>query len=357
MPQPDAPTRAAPSTRYLTLEAARFIAALFVAVGHLSDFSALLGRGKMPLGFSLPPIISVLFFFVLSGFVIQTAHGKDTGQKALLRYGWRRFCRLFPLYWLSLLVPLYFLLRVTPPLNLIENLTLSPFASPHLQELNPPAWSLRFELTYYLMFWFMLLKRVRTPLILFWLTAITVHWLRGIYGIKVQLLFGHWQDGFDMRFLGVHGFLFLAGMGAAALHARLRLPAKLLWALLGLSLALLIALMPVQDWGYAYPPAALEPLTGLLLGGLILALAGLERGGHLRLPGWCAWLGAMSYPLYLIHASVSFLAGYEIAFVHPHAPRPATFLLFLVLLLAALALAAIIALIDKPFQRLARRLI
>ncbi|MDE2240167.1 MAG: acyltransferase, partial [Rhodospirillales bacterium] len=132
-----APGRIQPVNRYLTLETGRFIAAFFVVVGHLHDFAALVGGGKMPRGTSLPPVMPVLFFFVLSGFVIQTAHGNDMGRpERLLRYGWRRFCRLFPLYWLSLLVPLYFLLRVTPTIHLIENLTLSPFANPHLQEFN-----------------------------------------------------------------------------------------------------------------------------------------------------------------------------------------------------------------------------
>ena len=355
---PAATARVQNANRYLTLEIGRFIAALFVVVGHLNAFAALVGRGKMPPGTSLPPIIPVLFFFVLSGFVIQSAHGQDAGRpERLLRYGWRRFCRLFPLYWLSLLVPLYFLLWVTPPINLIENLTLSPFASPYLQELNPPAWSLRFELAYYLMFWLMLLKRVRMPLIAFWLVAIITHWIRGIYGIKVPLLFGHWQAGFDMRFLGVHSFLFLSGMGAAALHAKLRLPPAILWGLLGASVVALIAMLPLQDWGYAYPESALEPVVGLCLGGLILALAGLERGRHLLVPGWCVWLGAMSYPLYLIHSGVSFIAGYEIAFVHRGAPPPASFLLFFEMLLPTLVLAGIMAVLDRSFQSIARRLV
>ena len=207
------------------------------------------------------------------------------------------------------------------------------------------------------MFWFMLLKRVRTPLILFWLTIVIVHWLRGIFGIKVQLLFGHLQDGFDMRFLGVHSFLFLSGMAAAALHTRLRLPAKALWSILGVSAVLLAAMLPLQNWGYGYPSAALEPVTGLLLGSLILALAGLERSGHLRPPNQCASLGALSYPLYLIHSSVLFIAGYEIAFVHPHAPRPPAILLFGLLLISTLVLAMAMALIDRPLQKLVRRLV
>ena len=86
-----------------TLQAGRALAALAVAAFHLSItlgeprylgervFEAFTHRGNL----------GVDFFFVLSGFIILHAHRRDIGVPgALGRYAWKRFARVFPIYWL-----------------------------------------------------------------------------------------------------------------------------------------------------------------------------------------------------------------------------------------------------------------
>jgi exopolysaccharide production protein ExoZ len=54
--------------------------------------------------------LGVEFFFVLSGFVILMAHWKDVGHPStVLSYVWKRFRRIYPIYWVVLAVwlPLY----------------------------------------------------------------------------------------------------------------------------------------------------------------------------------------------------------------------------------------------------------
>ncbi|WP_298223707.1 acyltransferase [Acidocella sp.] len=343
--------------RYLTLETSRFVAAFFVVCGHLANFIPIVAHHPVPRAFNLPQIISVLFFFVLSGFVIETAHGRDAGNpRRILRYGWRRFCRLFPLYWLSLLVPLYFLLRVSSPGYLLQILTLSPFSSPHLPELNPPAWSLRFELVYYLMFGLLLVRRLRRPLLWSWAGLILLHWLMQIFDLfhlLPSLPFAANLNGTAMRFLGVHSFLFLSGMAAARLRTSCRWRAASLWWLLGAAAMVMALLLPAQNWGYGYPPGWLEPFTGLLMGAMIFAVTGLEDRLRLRPPGWTAWLGAMSYPLYLMHASIILIVGVQITLLHHHCPPPVS--LFGLMLGAVLILATAAMLIDRQIQRSCRK--
>ena len=342
--------------RYLTLEIARFLAALFVAVGHLAPISASMGCAAIPFNFDLPAKLPVLLFFVLSGFVIQGAHGGDAGKPDhLLRYAWRRACRLFPVYWVCILVPLYYFVPVSTAANLAGNLTLSPFVGRHFREMNAPAWSLRFEMSYYLMFGLMLIRPIRRPVFLLWVGAILVHWVLSVAGVKPDWPYHAWLAGPVVRFFGVHGFLFLAGMGAATLHARHCLPRPVLWRLLGGCALLLAFTLPFQRWGFDYPPTILEPLVGVLIAGLLLALAGLERFGALRPPGWSAWLGAMSYPLYLVHGCVLFLLSYHVGMLHMPCPRP--LVTFFGMLGCSLVLAFGLAAIDRPFQRFARRLI
>jgi len=45
------------------------------------------------------------FFFVLSGFIIFFVHGKDIGKPSRLpHYVWRRFIRIYPVYWAVTLI-------------------------------------------------------------------------------------------------------------------------------------------------------------------------------------------------------------------------------------------------------------
>lgn len=67
-------------SKFLILELGRFIAASLVVLTHLlpqvNDYAALGGR-ELFHGWQPPGAIGVQYFFVLSGFVMMTAHIKD----------------------------------------------------------------------------------------------------------------------------------------------------------------------------------------------------------------------------------------------------------------------------------------
>lgn len=88
-----------------TIQAGRGLAALAVAAFHLSITMGVGRYGGDAVFEDTTRFgkLGVIFFFVLSGFIILHAHVRDIGAPqaaaALRRYGWRRFVRLYPVYW------------------------------------------------------------------------------------------------------------------------------------------------------------------------------------------------------------------------------------------------------------------
>jgi peptidoglycan/LPS O-acetylase OafA/YrhL len=348
-------------SKLISLEIARFLAALAVALEHLSTAVNGMKLGAAPI--TAPASGAVLFFFTLSGFVIYNAHIQDAGKpERLPRYAWRRFCRIYPLYWLSLIPMLAVLWPGCTPGYLVKIFTLAPFTG-DIAELNPPAWTLRYELLFYILFGFSLLPYARRVLLPGWALLLACAWGHELLGRgPAETLLPVLPAGVADHLLALNNILFLAGLVAGWAFLRWRPGARILWPFLAAILLALALLLRLDQWGNSYPSAARLPVTAAAFAALIFALAALERGGHLRLSarvaGWGAVLGAMSYPIYLLHSCAGFVFSADF-FFHPadraaFAPWP-IFLLMVAMTLAASWLAAV--LFDAPVQRLARRIV
>lgn len=343
--------------KVISLEIARFLAAFCVATAHIVSFVGSVHQGTIMGGFDLPPITSVMFFFVLSGFVIQGAHAADFGKpKAILRYFWLRFWRIYPLYWLSLVTELFFLWPNCSHDYLVKILTLDPFTD-KIVEINPPAWSLRFEITFYLMFGLSLLPYIGRVILGLWLFLTLWSWYPFLVPFKQLLYALNLRPPVSWHFLGLHETLFFIGLGAAWLYLRLQPARGLLWAMLGFGGVALLLLTRSDQWGYAYPTVIGEPFLGLSFAAVIYAFAALERGGHLHVSKRWGALGAASYPLYLFHPSIIFLGDvffYKLPKMKQFvSPTP----LFLGMMAASLALTLVITyLFDRPVQHLVRKI-
>lgn len=132
----------------------------------------------------------LLAFFITSGFVIPHSL-RGPGPQAVRRFALARCFRLYPAFWLSMLVT--WLVRYCPAwppaaINLAANATMLPsvFGSEYLQV---PYWSLEVELVFYLvcslgyLLWGALTLRVALPLVLLFLGLDTAQLLTlpGIY--------------------------------------------------------------------------------------------------------------------------------------------------------------------------------
>lgn len=350
MPPPPA------SHKFVSLEIGRYIGTLMVVIEHYSTTCAGFGLGK-PM-FATPGPAVLTFFFSLSGFVIYTVHHRDAGQqRRVARYFWRRVWRIYPVYWLSLTLMIAVLWHgITWP-YLFNNLTLTPTAG-NIAELNPPAWSLRYEMLYYTLLGLALLLPYVGRLILpAWAVLLACAWYRDWRGHGTMMqLWPFFPQGLGQHFFALLNIFILTGVAAAWVFARVQPRQRLLWAMLGLSAAALLLLERADGWGTLYPVDIRLPFTATAMAMLIFTLAALERGGHLRLhPRWEA-CGVMSYPLYLLHSDVAFaFAAYF--FYHPAARHDFTApALFAVMLgLAVCAAWAVAYWFDVPVQRALRR--
>lgn len=114
------------------------------------------------------------FFFVLSGFIIYFAHNKDIGNpKKIKKYILKRFIRIYPTYWVALLIvmPIYLFITTIGDessrnlISIIRAFTLIP-----LTNANAPfivvAWSMSFEVLFYCLFGIIIILKPKISYIL-----------------------------------------------------------------------------------------------------------------------------------------------------------------------------------------------
>jgi peptidoglycan/LPS O-acetylase OafA/YrhL len=227
-------------------------------------------------------------------------------------------------------------------------------------------------------------------------------------GVLPMSALGHWSDGQgqtgQLVLNAVTDALLLAGLGLAVLSRSW--PAKA-----GASLAAVVALVLVtvnQSYPYPWsgcvilalmftgtliyrlwgddplqPPQRLAAVLVVVLVFVLLTVAGIWHGaryGHhwqlqwatsvllagvtfgvglamrrVKIPRWCAWLGVISYSVYLLHPLV-FDAYRSIPVLHRKHTMPDQYLFFAGLLAVIIGLSALTYyLVEQPMQRLGRR--
>jgi peptidoglycan/LPS O-acetylase OafA/YrhL len=284
-----------------SVEAARALAAFVVVLMHAANgmrvehFSGHIGLGGIfDFGY-----VGVDFFFVLSGFIITHVHFGDLGvPKTMPRYLWRRFSRIYPIYWsillLSALMAALGRFALRKPVDLDFGLADIPGTVFLLMSTGEPklvgvAWSLQFEVVFYIAFCLFLIN-VRLGSIVFCTWGLVVL-SRALGLISIELPFG----------LGsAHCLQFLMGVaiGLAGKRYRMRV---FDWVLFAACLAFLGAV-----WFEVYGPFGRHGPQGRIALGIAAAailatLVALENEGSIKTPSWLAWMGSVSYSIYLGH--------------------------------------------------------
>lgn len=307
-------------------------------------------------GMTTPGALGVEYFFVLSGFVMMTAHYADFGcWRSSLNFWWRRACRIYPLYWIILLPVIYNFYHGLPPALLTWQLfSLEPRM---INDLIPPAWSLRYEIAFYIMLGICMMPYIGRFVLLGW--VISVLWL----AIPVQFLVAHGLLGFHQsvldllgtwnHFISVFELYFLAGLFSGWLF--IKCPPSLASAAIGFvcGAALMAYGLSQSQWGFVYPQPF--PLAVLSLGyaGIIFGFSMLERCDVLRLGKWANRLGAISYPLYISHAPLVYFLDAHIGASHHTA---ALHIIFFSAVAVIYGVAIFLAFgVDRPIQRALRR--
>lgn len=340
-----------------SLEITRFIAASAVMLTHFC--TTLAGFSQNP-GWLIHAAtytfsgFAVQYFFTLSGFVMMTAHHGDFGTlSALPRFWWRRACRIYPCYWLALAIMVPFYAHWLTPgwgFQLV-------FLTPGARDLVATAWTLHFEAAFYMVFGLCLLPYIGRALLALWVLSVAWLWRPPVVIAHLDPAFLHRPEAIALlhfwHFFASYEFYFFAGLLGGWVFLRFPLPRRLSAALLGLGIFTLLVFMPLMQWGNGYAPADLSPLAGLGFAAFIAGLAGLERAGAFHTGALARRLGAVSYPLYILHLPLLFALGAKLG---PRHFGPLALVAVGVLTLAAVYAVCTAATFgfDQPVQRLLR---
>lgn len=351
--------------RYDWLQALRGVAALMVLFFHLrphwETLPALAFLGPaMHWGFS-----GVDVFFVLSGFVVHQSTRQLSPGPSLRQYALRRAARIYFAYWPALAavaaINLLVLDKPLPDTSVLWRSVL--LLEPSLfKNWLPVAWSLTYELYFYLVLGAILLfpaeRQARLMLLVIagvvaWNCAWLILRRDQLYAGATPLRF--LASGYVLEFLA--GALVSHWMLAARQAGRTLIApeAATNWIIAGLACALLGLAVGTTSPYFDRVEIMRAATFGLVgLGGLVVAM-GLQGRGHAA-PRWLVRIGDCSFGLYLLHAPLLDVFGkwrYEASLVS--AERA------LAIGLAAPVAVVLIALVwfrllEEPSIRLARRM-
>lgn len=137
------------------LEALRGVAAMVVVLSHAVNVLNTLDPAYHPTGiwtYAAPGHLSVLLFFVLSGYVIGKAHAVPLQKDTILGYLKKRFVRIYPIYLACILFVFLVLARSPSLLTVVGHLSLTQGLTTPVLHAISPSWSLSYEIFFYLLF-------------------------------------------------------------------------------------------------------------------------------------------------------------------------------------------------------------
>lgn len=291
---------------YKSLQAGRALAAILVVLFHIGGAIAAdkyFGIKVFAIPFSFGNA-GVDFFFVLSGFIILTAHRHDISRpKKLGNYLRKRFTRIYPTYWIIFLAVFFIALSSSALRNsvphdiivIIKSLFLIPQDGKEVGGTGAPvlivAWSLQYEIFFYLLFAIMILNK--------WLSIIVAIILLFIY-IKFS---GNSSPYFIFEFLSKdYLLLFAMGMIVSMIckSKKVIIINTMYYVGAGTIMFMIVALDTVLQMNLFIERQAI--LYGLASSLIIFGLVRTEDNGFI-IGGnyWFQLLGDSSYALYLIH--------------------------------------------------------
>ena len=321
-----APALTARPARLYALDLIRFLAAVMVLlrhwvavgtvyVGNHWVFAWGIAQPKHIAPFPLVAVaaygdLGVQLFFLISGFVIcMSSWGRTLGQ-----FGTSRIARLYPAYWFSVIASIVVLLAFprlgvhrwpTTFHDVLMNLTMTQ-AIYGVHDIDPVYWTLAAELRFYLLFAIVVAFGVTYRRVVYfcWLWVFAAMFTQITADATLEAIV---QPQYAPYFIAGVAFFLMWRFG----------PTMLLWALVGMSFLVAqsqLAPDPLSfpEIGWAYPR---WPMTvGLMVFFGLMALVALHK------LDWLDWkplvtLGALTYPLYLLHQDIGFTV---ISYLHEH---------------------------------------
>lgn len=204
---------------YKSLQAGRAVAAIMVVLFHIGAVMSLdkyFGKAWLARPFSFGDA-GVEFFFVLSGFIIFTAHKQDIfNTDKLLIYLKKRAIRIYPIYW-CIFIAIYLVAFATPSLKssvphdfgiLLKSLLLVPQDKNIVGGTGAPvlivAWSLQYEIFFYFIFGILFLNRLLSIIFTFCIFSSIVVFSQINSSFPIDFLTSPYVSLFLMGILGAY---------------------------------------------------------------------------------------------------------------------------------------------------------
>ena len=271
---------------------------------HVADINRLYNIGRPGL----------MMFFVLSGFLITLLLLKErnaTGDISYKNFYLKRVLRIWPLYYLVLLLSSLIWHYHPPPLTLILCVTILPNIAYYLGvpwETSPPQWSVGVEEQFYL-FWPLVVNNVRKYLLPVLIVFVIGYTLLPHFLLFTMNRIGQPHPDLE-KFIGrffygtKFNFLALGGIAAYVWHSGYR--PKLLKNRIVYNIVLIV---PFICWftGF-YPPIFGDEMHGVLFAVLIFHLATMENPPYALTNPVAVYLGRISYGIYMYHYTVLMVA-------------------------------------------------
>jgi peptidoglycan/LPS O-acetylase OafA/YrhL len=294
------PPLGAPQERLVGLQVLRGIAVLLVIFHHYVGTSVERGFAIDGLAHAAIGNAGADMFFIVSGFIMEYTHGGlrympgDRGRFLLCRA-----IRILPMYWVLTLTAYLIATQLPALVNSTTSIRQLAFSMVLLPDVSagayvlPMAWTLSFEMVFYLLFALLLPLRSATRLVLFALVFAPAVFVpdavsegRPALGILLNPILFEFTAGVALAMFVAHG----KSLGLLVRCGLVGLACGLL--LLELNLNLTDSMQRLLYWG---GPSL------LLVAGFVLA----PRSLHAVQPGALVrcgqWLGDISYSLYLSH--------------------------------------------------------
>ena len=281
------------NTKLASIEVARGVASVMVVFYHAArhlkvDYGYLPWAGVSQFGHA-----GVDFFFVLSGFIIFYVHRADINRpRRLANYFYRRFTRIYPYFWFSLIVGIAIAaLSIKHSVPPITFLLLEAALMPITGDVGV-AWTLQHEILFYIVFASAIFN-LRIGLCVFaaWLTFLIGSWtaffpqfdipvlLRLSAPVDIEFFFGmaaaYWATSKYLKNYKIHLWLGLISFFAFGLAENLKM----------------------FD-GYAPSGRLAYGLSSMLL---VVGITAAESRKPFVIPKFLIAVGNASYSIYLFH--------------------------------------------------------
>jgi peptidoglycan/LPS O-acetylase OafA/YrhL len=330
----------------------RTILALFVVLDHIGGVH---GIGAY----------AVFGFFALSGYLMTyiMQHNYGYTLRGITIYGFNRFLRIYPIYWVACLVAFIVLISLNPAATtgINPNFAIPVTVGDWLMNLgivlkissSPvlvyPAWALTVELFYYACIG-LGLSRFKISTLIWFLASVA-------YTVFIVVIDASW-DSWDSRYYSIFAASLPFSTGAMIYHWRQELADHFPFIVENKWSPLFLLGVIVCNWRLS-TLVGIEGLWGfyvnwLLCSAMIVALYGRTQLLFVSRT-FDSWLGNLSYPVYLVHYQVGFAMLYiynQLGLV----PQGQSVALFLYSVVPVLLLAWLMSvLVELPIERIRKR--